>query len=280
MYTSPKPKWFFLFSQRLVSISLLGFYTAITLETGSSNAAPIAKLNDWRFYPEAAQLEFMLSAGTKPQYFYLSQPPRLVIDLPDTKLGYVVTKQNYPGAIQRVRVSQLNATITRIVLDLAAGTYIDINQVKLQPISRNNPTRWVLRPFTSSKNLAIQPTNLQPAIHSLPPTSHNYYPQTPTPTNLNANSNYLQLPSTLPPITANQQQPYITVPPLTSKNPSQIQGSILPPANFPNQSGNLNSTAPLASPNFPIPTAPTRPNYQSNEVQIPVIEFGQPLPKP
>ncbi|MBE9205481.1 AMIN domain-containing protein [Nostoc sp. LEGE 06077] len=278
MYTSPRLKWFFFWSQRLFSISLLGFYAAITLETGSSNAAPIAKLNDWRFYPEAAQLEFTLSAGTKPQYFYLSQPPRLVIDLPDTKLGYVVTKQSYPGAIQRVRVSQLNATITRIVLDLAAGTFIDPKQVKLQPVSRNNSTRWVLRPFTSSKNLSIQPANIQPRINSLPPNSYNSYPQTPT--NLNPNPNSLQLPSTLPPITTNQQQPYITVPPLTSNNPDKIQGSILPPANFPNQPGNLNNFPPVASPNFPIPTIPSTPNYQSNEVQIPVIEFGQPLPKP
>ncbi|MBU7585084.1 MAG: AMIN domain-containing protein [Nostoc sp. TH1S01] len=277
MYTSPKPKWFS-WSQRLFSISLLGFYTAISLEAGSTNAAPIAKLNDWRFYPEAAQLEFTLSAGTTPHYFYLAQPPRLVIDLPDTKLGYVVTKQSYPGAIQRVRVSQLNATITRIVLDLAAGNYIDINQVKLQPVSRHNPTRWVLRPFTSSTNLSIQPTNIQPTFNNLPPTSDNYYPQTPT--NLNPNPNYLELPNTLPPITTNQQQPYITVPPLTPSNPYQIQGSVLPPPNFPNQPSNLNNIPPLASPNFPIPTAQSTPNYQSNEVQIPVIEFGQPLPKP
>ncbi|MBE9004137.1 AMIN domain-containing protein [Fortiea sp. LEGE XX443] len=268
MYTRTKTKCFFLWSQRLVAISLLGFYTAITLDTGSSNAAPIAKLNDWRFYPEASQLEFTLSAGTTPHYFYLSQPPRLVIDLPDTKLGYVVTRQDYPGAIQRVRVSQLNASITRIVLDLAAGTLLDPQQVKLQPVSRYNPTRWVLRPFTSSSSL--QPRNVQPAVNSQPPNSYNYYPQTPT--NLNPNPNYIQLPSTLPPITTNQQQPYITVPPLTPNNPTPIQGAILPPPNFSNQPGNLN--------NFPIPTIPSIPNYPSNERQIEVIEFGQPLPKP
>ncbi|MCC5639425.1 AMIN domain-containing protein [Nostoc sp. CHAB 5844] len=278
MYTSLKPKWFSFWSQRLVSISLLGFYTAITLETGSSHAAPIAKLKDWRFYPEASQLEFTLSAGTTPHYFYLSQPPRLVIDLPDTKLGYVVTKQNYPGAIQRVRVSQLNASMTRIVLDLAAGTFIDIKQVKLQPVSRYNPTRWVLRPFISRYSRSIQPQNLQPAINSLPPNQYNYYPQTPT--NLNPNPNSLQLPTTLPPITTNQQQPYITVPPLSPNNSSQIPGSILPPPNFPNQPGNLSNIPPVASPNFPIPVVPSTANYPSNEPEIPVIEFGQPLPKP
>jgi len=275
MYTNPKPKWFCFWSQCLVSISLIGLSTAITLETARSNSTPIAKLNDWRFYPEASQLEFTLSASTTPHYFYLSQPPRLVIDLPDTKLGYVVTKQNYPGAIQRVRVSQLNASITRIVLDLADGTFIDTKQVKLQPVSRYNPTRWVLRPFISNYSRSIQPQNLQPAINSLPPNSYNSYPQTPT--NLNSNSNYLQLPTTLPPITSNQQQPYITVPPIMPNNPYQIQGSILPPPNFPNQLGNLNNIPPVASPNFSVPSTP---NYLSNETEIPVIEFGQPLPKP
>lgn len=64
---------------------------------------------------------------------------------------------------------------------------------------------------------------------------------------------YIQLPSTLPPITGLQQQPFVSVPPLNSNNPT------LKPSNF----NNTNSSTP------PVPTLP---NY-------PVIEFGQPLPK-
>jgi AMIN domain len=277
MYTKQKSQRCFLWSQQLIAISLFSFYITIAAKPAIT-ATPVAKLNNWRFYPEAAKLEFTLSAGTTPNYFYLSQPPRLVIDLPDTQLGYVVTKQNYSGAIKSIRVSQLNASMTRIVLDLADGTFLDPNQVKLQPVSRSNPTRWVLRPFTSNHRRSTAPINLQPAANILSPNPYNYYPQTPN--NLPPSPNYLQLPTTLPPITTNQQQPYITVPPLAPSNPAPLQGSILPPPNFPNQPGNLNSIPSVANPNFPVPTQTNIPNYPPNEPQIEVIEFGQPLPKP
>jgi hypothetical protein len=237
---------------------------------------PVAKLNNWRFDPKASKLEFTLSAGTTPHYFYLSQPPRLVIDLPETKLGYVSTKQNYSGAIQSIRVSQLNASMTRIVLDLADGTFLDPKQVKLQPVSRSNPTRWVLRTVTSGYSRSSPPANLQPAA----PNPYNYYPQTSS-SNLPPSQNYIQLPTTtLPTIKTNPQQPHITVPPLAPNNLYQLQGSILPPPNFPNQAGNLNNIPSVASPSFPVPTVPNSSNYPPYEPQIEVIEFGQPLPKP
>ncbi len=264
MYKALMSRQFFQCSQWLFSLSL---YTAATLQNGSSIAAPVAKLNDWRFNPKAVQLEITLSASTTPRYFYLSQPPRLVIDLPDTKLGYVSTNKSYAGAVQSIRVSQLDATVTRIVLDLAAGTVIDPNQVQLQPVSQKNPTRWVLRPMISSYNRpSIQPVNLQPLPNSLPQ----------LPSNLPVSPNYQELPSTLSPITTNQQQPLFTVPPLAPSNSSQLPGFILPPGNFPNQTDNFNGTPAATSPSFPVPTIP---NYPDNAPSIEVIEFGQPLPK-
>jgi AMIN domain len=249
----------------------LSLYATIALGTGTIIAAPtdkLAKLNDWRFYPKALQLEIILSTGKTPTYFYLPQPPRLVVDIPDTKLGYVPTLQNYTGAIQRIRVSQLNATITRIVLDLAPGTFIDPNQVRLQPVSRKNPTRWVLRPLVSTANSSLQPTKFQPSPNNLPPKPN--YSQ---PTNNLLLYSTPQLPSSLP-VTLSPQQPLITAPPL-----SPVTGSILPPPNFPNQVGNLNSVPSMGSPNFPSPTIPNIPNYPANGVNPVIIEFGQPLPK-
>ncbi|MDB9342699.1 AMIN domain-containing protein [Nodularia spumigena CS-586/05] len=237
---------------------LLGLYAVIALQAGSSLAAPAARLDDWRFYPEAIQLEINLSANTTPKYFYLSEPPRLVVDLPNTKLGNVATIQNYFGAIQRIRVSQLNETVTRIVLDLAAGNFGDPNQVQLQLVSRQNPTRWVLRPMITSYIRPTQPGNFQSLPNQVP-------------------SNYQQLPSTLYPITPNSQQPFVTVPPLNPSNSSQLPGSILPPASFPQPPSNFNSLPSQRSPNFSVPTMP---NYQPNVSNIQVIEFGQPLPKP
>ncbi len=267
--------------QFFLYVSLFGLFTAITLETNSSIAAPVARLEDWRFYPEAFQLEINLSAGTTPRYFYLAQPPRMVIDLPDTKLGSVATQQNYSGAIQKIRVSQLNANVTRIVLDLAPGTSLDPNQVQLQPVSAQNNTRWVLRPLIAGGTYSQQgnyppPNNLPPSNYNYPP-PNNLPPSNLPPSNYNYPPPNNLPPSNLPPSNYNNSQiPLVTVPALNSNNPTQQPGSVLPPPSFPNQPGNFN-TAPLSvgAPGFPVQTVP---NYPVNVPNSGIFEFGQPFP--
>ncbi|PLZ13218.1 AMIN domain-containing protein [Fischerella thermalis] len=246
-------------------ISLFSLYTAFTLEAGMSNAETVSKLEDWRFDPEALQLEIILSAPSQPRYFFLSQPSRIVVDLPSTKLGYVSTQQNFYGAIKSIRVSQLNADVTRIVMDLMPGTFINPNQVQLQPVSPENPTRWVLSPVTVSNNAYSIPTNIFPSYQQTP-NSGLYNPPPP--------SQNQPFPTT----TYYNQQPLVTVPPLLPNNPSQLPNSTLPPAIFPNQSGNLNSI-----PFFPTPDLPNYPlpNSSNNQITNPnpgAIEFGKPLP--
>jgi len=269
-------------------------------QTASSPAKPLARLENWRFSPEALQLEMTLSAASHPHYFYLAQPSRIVVDLPATKLGHVPTRQNYSGKIQSIRVSQLKIGITRIVMDLAPGTFVDPKQVKLQPISSRNSTQWVLRPLIASyhsplpsgnyprrqdhspsASLAPQPTSNQPlstGIHNTPqppndlPSETSIYngPQSP---------NFSVPPplTNLPPTNSNNQQlPIISVPPLSRNNPSQSSSSsLLPPANFPNQPGNASSTTSVSTPNFPVPNVP---NYPQDSPNSNVINFGQPLP--
>lgn len=239
-----------------ISLLAIAFYNSSTL------AAPLTQLDNWRFNPKTLQLEITLSASTTPNYFYLAQPPRLVVDIPNSKLGQVRTQQNYSGAVQSIRVSQLNATMTRIVLDLAPGRVLEPNQVQLKLISSKNPTRWVLRPVTSHNSTSSQPISLPTSPNKPPLTTAN--PQQPL--------------VTVPPPSNNQpnsQQPFVTVPPLTPQNSSQLPNSILPPATFPNQSGNLNKiTVPSNAPNVP-----NSQNYPNNAPDVKVIEFGQPLPK-
>lgn len=204
-------------SKQLLGISLC---VAMTLFSLSSIAAgeQMAKLNNWRFHPDTKKLEITLSLGKTPQYFYLNEPPRLVVDIPDTQLGNVSTQEKYTGSVQRVRVSQMSANVTRIVLDLAPGSAVDANKVQLQPVSPKNPTRWVLRPAIIK--VATKPNNPQ-----------------------STNVNYLQLPSTLPSINGSQQ-PSVTVPPLNANNPTPQPSSVI----------NANSSTPPVPtlPNYPV----------------------------
>lgn len=322
MDKSLKTKQFYQRRQQLFGVGCFGIYTAILLQAGSISAlpgtkqlqapyppnlpqpignrnlsSPIAILDNWRFSPEALQLEFSVSAGTTPHYFYLSQPPRLVVDLPNTKLGYVPTQQNYYGAIQRVRVSQLNAAVTRIVLDVAPGSYLDPNQVKLQPVSKKNANRWVLRGINSGVSSAVQPRQYPQQPNTLPVIPPNYpqqpnnlptipynYPQNPQPTINQPTTNNQQVPfatlpppsHSLPPIPINQQQPLVVVPPLSPNNQSQLTSPTLPPPIFSNQPNNIPNPAPINQPNFTVPTVPqSLPSF----TEAPVIEFGQPIPK-
>lgn len=271
-----KTRQFCQWRKQVFSISVLGFYAAIALDTCSTAATPLAKLNNWRFSPKTQQLEITLSAGTTPRYFYLSQPPRLVVDLPNTKLGKVTTQQNYSGAIRSIRVSQLNANATRIVLDLAPGIVLNPKQAQLQPVPRKNSTRWVLHPLISSKSTTVKPGNSSPSPKKQPQTPYKSQPPNLPVTTTNPQLPLLIVPppsSALPPtITTNPGQPFVTVPPLTPNTSFEQPDFILPPPSFPNQPGNLNSIPPFGMSEFPIPTVPNIPNPQ-------VIEFGQPLPK-
>ncbi|BAZ39904.1 hypothetical protein NIES4101_58610 [Calothrix sp. NIES-4101] len=234
------------FYKKLFSISIFSIFSlcgALLLPNIHTAIAQNAQLQEWRFLPEFAQLEFTLSAASQPKVFYLSQPSRLVLDIPNTKLGFVPTRQNYNGAIQSIRVSQLKAktNITRIVLDFAPGTNFNPNQVLLQPVSSN---RWVLRPFVTGYNPTVTPqgyfppqsnnspsatqtpqeqTNLPPAVYAPQAPNNNlpgfYPPQVP-------NNN---LPGFYPPQAPNNSLPGFYPPQPTGNLPSTLGNSSLPP---------------------------------------------------
>ena len=292
--------------KRLIRVSLFSLYAAVAFDTNSSIAAPTGKLEAWRFSPQGSQLEISLSAPSRPQYFYLSEPPRIVVDLPGTKLGYVPTQQNYSGAIERIRVSQLNEDVTRIVMDLAPGAFFDRDRVQLQPASWENPTRWVFRPLIAG-NGNFSPPGYSPVGGELPPGSpsplpSNFYtPQPPgflptqqIPDNLPPGALYnpsqnlpsvstqspLIAPLPLTPINngnyrnnGNIQQPTVSVPPITYSNPfPQIQNTVLPPATFPSPSGINSSPSFFPAPPYNLPAINT-PNPG-------VVDFGEPFPTP
>ncbi|WP_235006698.1 AMIN domain-containing protein [Calothrix rhizosoleniae] len=274
--------------------------TQLSIISGLFAASPRARLDDWRFSPQTLQLEFTLSGSTQPRHFSLRQPDRIVVDLPNTKLGYVNTKQNFSGAVQSIRISQLNADVTRIVLDLAPGTVLDANQVQLQPISWQNPSRWLLTPINNLAYANYSQTN------NIPGNFNNnqqapLFPQLPGNNNIPGNFNnnqqaplFPQLPgnNTIPsnfnndtttnnfsvPINT-QIQPRVIVPPLNSSNKPQPlnSNSVLPPATFNNQPSFVRNTTPAPQTNFPVPNLP---NYQQNNSNFQVLPYGQPIPQP
>jgi AMIN domain len=298
-------------SKRLLGVGLLGLYTAFTTavsptlaqENRPINITATTRLEGWRFSPQAMQLDIALSADSQPRYFYLPKPARIVVDLPNTRLGRSIsTQENYSGAVQRVRVSQLNGSVARIVMDLAPGTFIDGNQIQLQPASWQNQTRWMLRAFFGGGNSSFQ----QPAFQQPLSPAQQVNPNS----SFFNNVNNIQPPSPPPGYLGTPQPPY--VPPQSQSNFSrdtQNSGNFIPPqprngmmmpqpSTVPsptvfNDSSQpsvivppLNQNLPYQVPNSPLPPAsfPNQPGFNSitpfptpNFQQVPVIVNPQPV---
>lgn len=222
--------------QRLKTVSVVGLLVMVGVVLQVAIASAAALLTRWQFDESANQLEITTQESTTPRYFLLTEPPRIVIDLPNTQLGSVPTQQTYSGTVRQIRVAQFEENVARIVLELSPAVALSPEQVQLQRVEGNSvENRWILRPLIAGK---------------------------PTPT-------VLGIPAPAPTTTVSgQSSAMVTVPPLIRPGASPT------PANFP---------PPSQPPNFSIPTLQSSPSVtlpsQPNSATVPVIEFGQPLPK-
>lgn len=179
------------------SLSLIGI---IAIALGTAIPVQAALLAKWRFDSANNQLEFTLQDKTTPRYFLLTQPPRIVLELPNTQMGKVATVQNYAGVVREVRVAQFAENLTRIVLELSPEVALSPAMVQLKEVIPGSGDRWLLRPL-----IARTPATPQPSITN----------------------------TTLPPATINSQQPvFVNVPPLSSAS-NQPEASPTKPTSTP-----------------------------------------------
>ena len=124
-------------SQRLI-LAGLGALSAVVVTT----PAEAATLQYWWFDAEANQLVFTTDSGVQPRAQMLFNPTRIVVDLPNTRLGSSSREQQVGGSIQGVRVGQFDQQTTRLVIELASGYTVDPQSVRVQGV-RNN--QWVVQ---------------------------------------------------------------------------------------------------------------------------------------
>jgi hypothetical protein len=150
-------------SNPLSRLSLIGIgATAIS----SITPAQAATLTNWQFDPNTRELWVTVPEGATPRYFVLAEPPRIVLDLPNTQVGGVPEQQTFDGVVRQIRVGQFQPGLTRIVVELTANAEFAPGQVEL----RQEGDRWVLRPLltdgAATPDIAtapIQPAPIQPA---------------------------------------------------------------------------------------------------------------------
>ncbi|KPQ35759.1 MAG: N-acetylmuramoyl-L-alanine amidase [Phormidesmis priestleyi Ana] len=116
-----------------------------------------ARLEFWRFDTEKNQLIFTTDDNIQPTAQLLSNPTRLVIDMPGTTLSSPESL-SYDGAIKAVRLGALDAETTRLVVEYHAGYTIDPNQVQVRGESSR---QWTVQLPEATEIVASRVAQLQ-----------------------------------------------------------------------------------------------------------------------
>jgi beta-lactamase class A len=144
-------------------------------------------LQSWRFDARQNRLEFSTEEGVQPIAQLVSNPTRLVIDLPGAKLKRPKVSESFAGTVQTLRIGQFDAQTTRLVIELAPGYVLDPAQVKVRGQSA---TRWSVQlppPRLEVGNTAVvvpgqTPSASQSAVATIPqPTGMGLVPRTGVP---------------------------------------------------------------------------------------------------
>jgi N-acetylmuramoyl-L-alanine amidase len=115
--------------------SFLGFFLL-------SSPAYARQLLNWRFEANQNRLVFTTDEGVQPQAQLISNPTRLVIDLPGILLERSSAEQLVGGAIRSVRVGQVNEDTTRLVVELNPGYTLNPQRVIFRGTS---PNQWMVQ---------------------------------------------------------------------------------------------------------------------------------------
>lgn len=136
--------------------SLLPAVAGVVMLTAPADAG---RLQTWRFDQDNNRLTFTTDTGVQPTAQLITNPTRLVIDLPGTVISQPTSRQPGGGLIREVRIGQFNSQTARIVIEVQAGYTIDPTQVRVQGLS---PTQWVVE-LPTPERLDTAPTAQTPA---------------------------------------------------------------------------------------------------------------------
>jgi len=124
--------------------------------------AQAAILRSWQFDPRRNVLSFTTSQGVRPRVQLIANPVRLVVDLPGVQLNGSPGTQPLVGRAQSLRVGQLDAQTTRIVLELAPGYTWDPQQIKVQGRTANDWSIQLPEPQPIAQT-QVDPSQINPA---------------------------------------------------------------------------------------------------------------------
>jgi beta-lactamase class A len=145
-------------SSSLLVLSLL----AMTTLPAAANT-----LTAWKFDTKGDRLSFTTNEEVKPIAKVISNPTRVVIDLPGIRLGRPKVLNTLDGKYKSLRIGQFSTQITRIVVELDPGYGLDPERVKVQASSRRN---WaVVLPEPNRNHRFPSKTEMVIVVPTVPP---------------------------------------------------------------------------------------------------------------
>ncbi len=216
-------------------------------------------LSAWGFNVQNQHLTLTIPTGTKPTFFLMAQPPRIVLDIPNTRLGEVARSQQLTGVVRSIRLSE-NGDNTRIVLELAPNTRLDPRHADLTATDLGNGrTQWVLTPLIQGE--APPAVAVTPSVSAPPPVAPASTPPERT--------------TPVPPPTAQSREPVVADP---APSPSQVSPADRKPTSVP--AADAVNAAPAASTATETTAAAPRADAgdQPNEADQPTLPSPESLP--
>ncbi|MFM7887623.1 MAG: peptidoglycan DD-metalloendopeptidase family protein [Pseudanabaena sp.] len=129
---------------RSVNIRLL-LLTLGSLTSSLAIAAPIAhanRLETFVYDLTDSKIEFSLKNDIEPKGTVINNPTRIVIDLPGIVYQGPTVRRRIGRGVQAVRVGQVDATTTRMVVEFSPEVTINPQQLKLKS---RQPGKWSMQ---------------------------------------------------------------------------------------------------------------------------------------
>ncbi|MFS8888997.1 N-acetylmuramoyl-L-alanine amidase [Synechococcus sp. R55.1] len=141
----------------LLSLAGAGLFPPESVQAQAITAPGLSRIERWYYDPQQGRLEVNTQGEVRPFLFVLQNPPRVVLDFPNTRFGREPQTQTFAGRVASVQISQLTDTITRFVLYLQPDQPLSLNHLQLLTAG---PSRW-----------AVQFTQAAPPSPLFPPSS-------------------------------------------------------------------------------------------------------------
>jgi N-acetylmuramoyl-L-alanine amidase len=135
-----------------------GLFSPLPVQAQLTTVTGLSRIDRWHYDPQRGWLEVNTQGEVRPFLFVLQNPPRVVLDFPNTLFGREPQSQAFPGRVTSLEIKQLTPTITRFVLHLQPDQPLSLDQLQLLTAG---PSRWAVQ--------FLQPEQPSPAASLFPP---------------------------------------------------------------------------------------------------------------